>query len=513
MTRDSILNIRAQGAWNGGTAVDNTCYENRGMTFKNNIPVTGRTIEERIGVRTRIAAPEDARIGVLAMENLLETSGIDPKRIRLLIGATNVGEDKFDAGPLIRYPLECIARRHPQIDVLDLYAGCPGFNVAVELIFMLSMGGILEPGDISVIVGAENIHRARAFKPHDTSNIIFGDDAAATALETTEEIRPEGTVYEGGRLDVQLDRGPDLVPQIAEAIHRVTGDLRIDGLIIDNQLGILECRVPATAARVQHRLVELMHPEAAATGTFHRFKDTLKFYGEKVRSFAFDIMSMTRDAAFVETVAGAYVRSGKYDRVVSARLSSDLELTVALHLGDGFRFQPPRTGIVDTATTTVGCFADYIQGVRDEDGVFGEMNGKGVFLYATRGAGQHLAQLLSPHGLTLKGIDLLIEHQANFAMIPLTLEQVMADGKTDLKGTVADYIANRMLTNVHVRGNCSVVCMQRLPYDLARGALEPDTIQGFPVNRNLEGLKSAKTVLYDSVGAGMTRSSFLQRKM
>ena len=51
-----------------------------------------------------------------------------------------------------------------------------------------------------------------------------------------------------------------------------------------------------------------------------------------------------------------------------------------------------------------------------------------------------------------------------------------------------------------------------LDYDLARGALAPDTIQGFPVNRNLERLKDARLTLYDSVGAGMTRSSFLLKK-
>jgi hypothetical protein len=67
-----------------------------------------------------------------------------------------------------------------------------------------------------------------------------------------------------------------------------------------------------------------------------------------------------------------------------------------------------------------------------------------------------------------------------------------------------DFIANKMPTNIHVRGNCSVVCMQRLPYDLQRDALSPDTIQGFAVNRNLEGLKSAKgdSLQADSVGAG-----------
>jgi hypothetical protein len=140
------------------------------------------------------------------------------------------------------------------------------------------------------------------------------------------------------------------------------------------------------------------------------------------------------------------------------------------------------------------------------------MDGKGVFLYATRGAKPHLTALLAPNRLALGDIDLLIEHQANFAMLPLTLEQLLADGKAPERADVARFLAEKMVVNIHERGNCSVVCMQRLPYDLARGALTPDTIQGFPINRNLERLRDARLILYDSVGAGMTRSSFLLRR-
>ena len=120
--------------------------------------------------------------------------------------------------------------------------------------------------------------------------------------------------------------------------------------------------------------------------------------------------------------------------------------------------------------------------------------------------------LLKANRLALSDIDLLIEHQANFAMLPLTIEQLLADGKAADREEVARFLAEKMVVNIHERGNCSVVCMQRLPYDLASGALTPDTLQGFPVNRNLERLRDARLVLYDSVGAGMTRSSFLLRK-
>ena len=58
---DSILEIIAQGAWNGGQIVDNSIYEEKGLSFKSNIPVNNKTIEERIGVRTRRVAPRTDR--------------------------------------------------------------------------------------------------------------------------------------------------------------------------------------------------------------------------------------------------------------------------------------------------------------------------------------------------------------------------------------------------------------------------------------------------------------------
>jgi 3-oxoacyl-[acyl-carrier-protein] synthase III len=108
--KDSVLEIIAHGAWNGGTVQDNSLYENKGLFFKGEIPVNDRTIQDRIGVKTRVVAPEDERIGVTSMSALLEENPIDPSRIRLVIGATNVGEDKIDPGPLIKTPFELIRK-------------------------------------------------------------------------------------------------------------------------------------------------------------------------------------------------------------------------------------------------------------------------------------------------------------------------------------------------------------------------------------------------------------------
>jgi 3-oxoacyl-[acyl-carrier-protein] synthase III len=508
MPRDSVLEIVAYGAWNGGTLVDNSQYEQRGMVFKGGIAVTNATIEKRIGVRTRIAAGTDERIGVTAFKDLLDTSGIDPSRIKLLIGATNVGDDKYDPGPLIRYPFRIVKAHCPDAFVLDMYAGCPGFNVAVELAFMLSLSGVLRKDDISVVVGAENLHRAKAFPKHDTATIIFGDDAIAAALQTKTSAAPVGQYSTRQQTEFTISHDP--VTETACKIKTLIANTRLDGIIIDNQLGKIERRVPATAARVQQALLEQLFPEETSNGIFKRFKEAIAFYDQNVKSFAFDIMSLGAGTEQVNQIARAYVESGKYQNVVCVYMASDLNCTITLHSGSNFAFKRPQKGIVDTLTRTHGCFADYIQAIPTDNDVFGDMDGKGVFLYATRGANTHLTDLLTPNNMTLADVELLIEHQANFAMIPLTLEQVIGNGQSDLKAIVADIVANKMITNIHLRGNCSVVCMQRLPYDLQRGALKPDKIQGYAVNCNLEALKNAKRILNDSVGAGMTRSSFLQ---
>jgi 3-oxoacyl-[acyl-carrier-protein] synthase III len=505
-----VLDIIAQGAWNGGARVDNSIYENAGLAFKGGIPVTRATIEERIGVRTRMAAPLDERIGVIAFQDLLDTAGIDPARIRVLIAATNVGEDKFDPGPTSLYLYDRIREICPRALVLDLYAGCPGFNAGVELIYMLALSGRLQAGDLSVIVGAENIHRAQAFKPTDTANIIFGDDALATALEVGG--CAGSSAYGRVRAEETLAVGDDFISAIAKALLMWAREGRLDGIIVDNQLGKIEHRVPATAARLQHELMQRLFPKEAEAGAFQNFRTAFEIYESYGAGFGYDLMSADADPRTVQRIAAAYTASGRYRRLAAVFLRKDRPVRLSLIEGDPPARVFPTRGVIDALTRSHGCFAGFIEAKFDEDGVFGAMDGKGVFLYATRGAKPHLAALLGANRLSLQDIDLLIEHQANFAMLPLTLEQVLADGKTAERENVARFLAEKMLVNIHERGNCSVVCMQRLPYDLARGALTPDTIQGFPVNRNLERLRHARTILYDSVGAGMTRSSFLLRK-
>ncbi len=509
MKPESVLDIVAHGAWNGGILLDNTIFEKKGMSFKGGIPVTSQTIEDRIGVRTRMAAPPDVRIGRIALQNLLETSSIDPSRIKLFIGATNLGDDKREKGPQIQHPVEMLKESCPGALAFDLYSGCPGFNVTVELVFMLSLNGFLKTGDVSVLIGAENLHRAQAFRADDTANIIFGDDALASALETQATLSPAG-IYESSPA-AESPFSDDFIQRTADLIYKLNGHDKIDGIIVDNQLGMLLYRVPATAARIQHALVERKYPEKAAAGHFRQFKEALGFYDQEIDCFAFDIMTLHRDPGFVETLARAYVESGRYRTVASVFLDPHHGIRVRLHRGVGYTVFYPKRGIIDALTRTHGCFGNYIEAIETAEDIFGVMDGKGVFLYATRGARRHLNELLHRNDLNVEAIELLIEHQANFAMIPLTIQTLFDGPKEEVDRLTRNFVASRMVMNIHTRGNCSVVCMQRLPYDLQRNVLQPDIVQGYEVNQSLEKLKNAKLIVSDSVGAGMTRSSFIRR--
>jgi len=61
--KDSILEITAHGAWNGGTVQDNSLYENKGMFFKGDIPVNDKSIQDRLGVKTRVVGRKTSESG------------------------------------------------------------------------------------------------------------------------------------------------------------------------------------------------------------------------------------------------------------------------------------------------------------------------------------------------------------------------------------------------------------------------------------------------------------------
>jgi len=69
----------------------------------------------------------------------------------------------------------------------------------------------------------------------------------------------------------------------------------------------------------------------------------------------------------------------------------------------------------------------------------------------------------------------------------LTLEQVLADGKAAERKDVSRFLAEKMVVNIHERGNCSVVCMPAAAFMTSRaGPSNPIPSRAFPINRNLQ---------------------------
>jgi hypothetical protein len=63
MANDSALEIVAYGAWNGGTVVDNSIYEQMQLQFKGGIPVNKWTAKVFFICHPRSQNPVDRSIG------------------------------------------------------------------------------------------------------------------------------------------------------------------------------------------------------------------------------------------------------------------------------------------------------------------------------------------------------------------------------------------------------------------------------------------------------------------
>ena len=77
-------------------------------------------------------------------------------------------------------------------------------------------------------MGAENVHRAKAFPPEDTANIIFGDDAMATLLETKALV--SNTESGGITAKAKFNGGDDFARSIANQLLKIKGPDKIDGI-------------------------------------------------------------------------------------------------------------------------------------------------------------------------------------------------------------------------------------------------------------------------------------------
>ena len=142
--------------------------------------------ENITGIRERRYVADDAVTSDIAYEaakDALESSGIDPESLDLLIVAHNFGDvrrgGRSDLVPALAARVKARLQIHtPRTVAFDLVFGCPGW-----LQGMIVGDAFIRAGNARrvMVVGADTL--SRISDPHDRDSLIYADGAGATILE------------------------------------------------------------------------------------------------------------------------------------------------------------------------------------------------------------------------------------------------------------------------------------------------------------------------------------------
>jgi 3-oxoacyl-[acyl-carrier-protein] synthase III len=147
------------------------------------VETSDQWIRERTGIRERrIAAPEQrcSDLAAVACRQALETAGVDPGEVDLLIVATCTPDHIF---PSTACALQRMLGLAPGGAAFDVSAACSGFVYALDIADrFIRTGGARS----ALVVGAEIMSRLLNWKDRGTC-VIFGDGAGAVLLQAGDE--------------------------------------------------------------------------------------------------------------------------------------------------------------------------------------------------------------------------------------------------------------------------------------------------------------------------------------
>ncbi|MBV8518760.1 MAG: ketoacyl-ACP synthase III [Acidobacteria bacterium] len=160
--------------------------------------------ESITGIRERRYATETMVATDLAYEAAkaaLDSSGIDPETLDLIIVAHNFGDvrggGRSDMVPALAARVKAKLRiRAPQAVAFDLIMGCPGW-----LQGMIVADSFIRSGNArrALVIGADTL--SRISDPHDRDSLIYADGAGATILEAVDSPSPIGVLGHAARSD------------------------------------------------------------------------------------------------------------------------------------------------------------------------------------------------------------------------------------------------------------------------------------------------------------------------
>ena len=173
------------------------------------VETTDEWITDRTGIRERRIVGEDettASMGAAAARMALETAGLTPDQIDLIVCATVTPDGMFPSSAAV---IQDALGARP-IAAFDVNAACNGFVVALATATQFIKSGVYER---VLVVGAEALSRIIDWSDRSTC-ILFGDGAGALVLEKAESGGAGAFVLksDGGHADMLYARGPASKP-------------------------------------------------------------------------------------------------------------------------------------------------------------------------------------------------------------------------------------------------------------------------------------------------------------
>ncbi|HET6628481.1 MAG TPA: beta-ketoacyl-ACP synthase III [Woeseiaceae bacterium] len=150
--------------------------------FEEFVDTTDEWIRSRSGIESRHIAADDettSDMSVAAARRALESSGIDPAEIDLIVVATTTSDKVFPS-------TACIVQRRLGISgfpAFDVGAACSGFIYALDVANrFVTTGG----ARCALVIGAETYSRIIDWNDR-TTCVLFGDGAGAVVLRASDE--------------------------------------------------------------------------------------------------------------------------------------------------------------------------------------------------------------------------------------------------------------------------------------------------------------------------------------
>ncbi|MEA2711804.1 MAG: 3-oxoacyl-[acyl-carrier-protein] synthase, partial [Phycisphaerales bacterium] len=178
-------------------------------------------ITQRTGIKERrIAGPDEttASLGTAAARRAIESAGLEPKDIELIVVATITPEMVFPS-------TACFIGAElgiPGVPAFDMSAACSGFIYA-----LVTGANFIRAGQYKnvLVIGAETLSRIVNYKDRN-SCILFGDGAGAVVLKRTEDTGGgklgRGLIYSTLHAD---GTGGDVMKCMPGSRHPICADL------------------------------------------------------------------------------------------------------------------------------------------------------------------------------------------------------------------------------------------------------------------------------------------------